>query len=210
METLSRPPSAAGTNEADIGFLDGGAVDVREVDDSHWKVLKEFSYRGFRECFVVPAGERTDFASVPRPFVWFIPRYGRYTKAAILHDHLCRLSHEGRFHRREADAVFRQAMRTENVAFLRRWIMWAAVRLAALGSADGRKQWWRDAPIVIPITLIVLPIVLPAATLIVLTLLVWYVAEFLVWIPLLLVRHAKSKRHAQTKRVNKPELALRL
>src|SRR5262249_35478592 len=96
MQTISQPPCAGATNEDDIGFPDGGAVDVREVDDNHWRVLKEFSYRGFRECFVVPAGERTDFASVPRPFVWFIPRYGRYTKAAILHDHLCRLSHDGR------------------------------------------------------------------------------------------------------------------
>ena len=34
--------------------------------------------------FEVPAGFDTDFASVPTPFTWLVPRYGLYTKAAIL------------------------------------------------------------------------------------------------------------------------------
>jgi len=50
----------------------------------------------------------------------------------------------------------------------------------------------------------------PAAILIVITLLVWYAAEFVAYLPLLLVQRAKVRRNRPTKRVNKPELALRL
>src|SRR5262245_24311264 len=92
--------------ERKIGFPDGLSVDVREVSDTAWTLLTGFTYQGKHENFSVPKGERTDFASVPRVFIWFIPRYGRYTKAAVLHDHLCRLSREGGFSRRDADGIF--------------------------------------------------------------------------------------------------------
>jgi hypothetical protein len=48
------------------GFSPGAKVVVEEVDD-------------------------TDFASIPRVFVWFLPRYGRYTLAAIYHVGRCPL-----------------------------------------------------------------------------------------------------------------------
>lgn len=201
----------AGVPDETIGFLpDGPSVDVREVDDERWDLLAGFAYQAIRERYIVPVGETTDFASVPRAFVWFIPTYGRYTKAAILHDFLCRLSLEGKFNRRHADGVFRQAMRLLGVAFLRRWIMWAAVRWGALATADGRKDWLRDAWLVLPISLLVAPLLLPAATVIVVTLLLWHVAELLVWGPLELVCRAKTRRKLPTKIVNKPRLTLRL
>src|SRR4029079_13137851 len=78
----------------------------------------------------VPDGFRTDFASVPRVFVWLIPKYGRYTKAAILHDYLCDEANADRFDRDDADGLFRRAMRELGVSFLRRWVMWGAVSLA--------------------------------------------------------------------------------
>lgn len=194
-----------------VGFPDGPQVDVRELDARYWSVLREFEYYAQSpEPFVVPQGQRTDFASVPRPFVWFIPTYGRYTKAAILHDHLCDLASRGQLHRRDADGVFRQAMRTLGVPFLRRWIMWAGVRWGALTTADGRKHWWLDAPKVIPITLCVLPILTPAVLLILLTLLIWYVLEIVLWLPLRVFADMKRKRNRPAKRVNKPEFSFRL
>lgn len=196
--------------EDKIGFPDGGSVDVREVDDKHWRVLKEFEYQGMRRRFDVPVNERTDFASVPRVFVWFIPTYGRYTKAAILHDYLCRLARENKFDRRDADGLFRQAMRTLGVPFLKRWIMWAAVRLGAVLTPNGRKGWLKDAPVVLLIALLVLPIVLPAAIVIAATLLVWYVAEVVVYVPLLMIHGVRARSHMPTKRINKPELTVRL
>jgi len=198
------------SSEPEIGFPDGLTVDVQAISDTRWKVLTPFVYRATNEVYTVPAGEETDFASVPRPFVWFIPRYGRYTKAAILHDRLCRLAEEGSFSRRDADGVFRQAMRTLNVAFLRRWIMWAGVRWGALVTREGRRDWWKDAWIVVPLSLIVLPIIGPAAALIVATLVVWFVAEWIVWPVLATVRTFKMGRHMRAKRVNAPRLTFRL
>ncbi|HEY5988130.1 MAG TPA: DUF1353 domain-containing protein [Streptosporangiaceae bacterium] len=85
--------------------------------------------QGKHDVFCVPVGERTDFASVPRVFVCFLPRYGRYTKAAILHDYLWSVKISvGDISRLNAGGIFRQAMRDLGVPFLRRWIMRAAVR----------------------------------------------------------------------------------
>ena len=199
------------STEGDVlGFPDGPQVDVRELDARFWSVLREFKYYAKSESFDVPVHQRTDFASVPRAFVWFIPTYGRYTKAAILHDHLCELARLGKFHRRDADGLFRQAMRTLGVPLIRRWIMWAAVRWGALGTADGRKHWLEDAPKVIPITVCVLPLLTPAALVIMLTLLVWYMLEVVVWLPLSLVASVRKRRNRPSKRVNWPELSFKL
>jgi len=68
---------------------------------------------------------------VPGLFTWLVPRYGRFTKAAILHDFLCDEAKEGRFIRSQADGIFRRVMRELGVGFIRRWVMWAAVRLGS-------------------------------------------------------------------------------
>jgi Protein of unknown function (DUF1353) len=197
-------------SEERIGFLPPGLhVDVEELDASAWKLLQAFEYQAQTERYTVPANQRTDFASVPRAFVWFIPTYGRYTKAAILHDHLCDLARAGTFDRRDADGIFRQAMRSLGVAFLRRWIMWAAVRWGALGTAAGRKGWIRDAPKVVLISIPTVVLLAPAAILVLITLLVWYVVEGIAWVPLEVTARAKRKRRQPTKRVNPPTLSLK-
>lgn len=124
----------------------------------------------------VPASMQTDFASVPRVFVWFLPRYGRYTKAAILHDHLWRdLVPAGKLTLLEADGIFRRAMRELRVPFLRRWMMWAAVRWPALLKPGGRTGWWKESWRVLLFTLLALPIVAPPAALILIAQAVFYV-----------------------------------
>jgi hypothetical protein len=78
----------------------------------------------------VPASFQTDLASVPHILTWYVPRYGLYTKAAIVHDHLCQeLPPEMRF---EADRHFRNGMAELRVPWLRRWLMWAAVTWATI------------------------------------------------------------------------------
>jgi hypothetical protein len=111
-------------------FTDGKIV-VEEVSDERWELVEPVNYAGNTETFVVPAGFQTDFASVPRIFVWLLPRYGKYTKAAILHDWLCARVREGAFDRSDADGLFRRSMRELGVPFVRRWLMWAAVRWGA-------------------------------------------------------------------------------
>lgn len=102
-----------------------GKVSVEEIDEKYWLLLEPVIYQGAKQNFTVPAGFTTDFASVPTAFTWLIPRYGVYTKAAVLHDYLCA---EKPVNRSDADGIFRRAMRELEVSFLRRWMMWAAVR----------------------------------------------------------------------------------
>ncbi|HEY1347234.1 MAG TPA: DUF1353 domain-containing protein [Streptosporangiaceae bacterium] len=193
------------------GFAPGSTVDVRQVSDQDWETLRTLTYYATDEDFEVPLHKRTDFASVPRTFVWFIPRYGRYTKAAILHDYLCSVEvRDGRIDRIDADGIFRQAMRELGVPFLRRWIMWAAVRLGALTTPAGRKRWWAEAWRVALVAAVALPIVAPAAVVIVLTLPVFYLVELLAWIPLKVVHGIRENRHQPAKTVNRPTLRWKL
>lgn len=103
-----------------------GLVTVEEVDATSWRLLAPVVYAGRHETFEVPVGFTTDFASVPAAFTWLVPRYGAYTKAAVLHDYLCETAVVSRA---DADGLFRRCLRELGVSLLRRWMMWAAVRL---------------------------------------------------------------------------------
>jgi hypothetical protein len=192
------------------GFLEGTVVDVEEISEQKWKLLKQMDYQGARELFQVPAGQTTDFASVPRIFVWFLPRYGRYTKAAILHDYLWEEKVPKGMSRIDADGLFRQAMRELNVPFLRRWIMWAAVRWAALFKSDGRTGWLKEFPRVLFFTLIGVFVILPPVLPILFSLLVFHIMEWIAWVPLKIQNAMKSKMHKPETRVNKPSLDFNL
>lgn len=111
---------------------------ARQLDDFHWELVEPLKYRGNTDVFVVPTGETSDYASVPKIFQWIFPQSGRYTKAAVLHDYLWRTR---KVSYADADGIFRRAMAELGVPFLRRWTMWAAVRIASLV-----KSWFRDGP----------------------------------------------------------------
>jgi hypothetical protein len=205
------PGTADARPQRPPGFPRAFPVDVRQVDDQGWETLRALTYHATAEDFEVPVHQGTDFASVPRVFVWFIPRYGRYTKAAILHDYLCSVAvPAGRISRIDADGIFRQAMRELGVPFLRRWIMWAAVRLGALTNPAGREQWWTEAWRVALIAALALPLLAPAAAAIVITLLVFYLVELVAWIPLQVAHRIRERRHHSAKKVNKPTLRWKL
>jgi len=74
----------------------------------------------------IPAGEETDFASIP-PELWpFLPPAGRWALAAVFHDGLYRLPAVPRF---LADAFFYQAMGWFDVPFGQRLAIYYAVRI---------------------------------------------------------------------------------
>jgi len=173
-------------NLAGSGFSEGAEALVKQVDDTNWMLMKGFTYTGKDKDrpFTVPDGQTTDFASVPRVFIWFIPRYGRYTLPAILHDHLWRSEVPKNIDRIDADGLLRRAMRELGVPFLKRWVIWSAVRWGALTKSDGRKRWWSEAWRVIPVTLLVLPILLPPALLILIASLAMLLVEAILWVPL--------------------------
>jgi hypothetical protein len=131
---------------------------VEEAPDRRWRLVKPLSYQGRDEPFEVPEGFETDFASVPRVLWSLIPTYGRYTKAAVLHDYLCRKAADGEFNRCDADGLFRRTMRELGVGLARRRMMWAAVRWA--GGLD--QCSFGDAALVVLITLLALPLIIPA------------------------------------------------
>ena len=102
---------------------------AEQVGDIDWILVAPLKYKGNDELFEVPVKSKTNFASVPAIFQWLIPRTGRYTRAAVLHDYLWR-THQVSL--ADADGIFRRAMAELRVPFLRRWLMWAAVRVASL------------------------------------------------------------------------------
>jgi hypothetical protein len=144
-----------------------GSVVVRENegdDGSTWQLVEPLAYQGRDEPLVVPEGFETDFASVPTWLTWLIPRYGRYTKAAILHDWLCKRAERGEFRWVDADGVFRRMMRELGVPVLRRWLMWTAVRLHSIVKSEPSSLWTQGIG---PMVKLVLITVVAAALLLV-------------------------------------------
>lgn len=74
---------------------------------------------------LVPAGFRTDFASVPWPFRLVFKPEGRTAKAAALHDYLYQ---HPIVSRAAADLIFLEALKVSGVARHRRALYFAAVR----------------------------------------------------------------------------------
>lgn len=65
----------------------------RTLGKDYWVVTKDFIYyignENSNRRVLIPAGYLTDGASVPRPFWSFIPPWGQYGQAAVVHDYLC-------------------------------------------------------------------------------------------------------------------------
>ena len=158
-----------------------GSLTVRRVGPYTWALVDDLVYQGRKQRFVVPAGFRTDFASVPRVVTWLVPRFGAYTLAAILHDWLVTEGlRTGVVSPNDADGIFRRVMRESGVPVIRRWLMWAGVRWGALSNPRRRAGWWRSAPGVLVISAVAAPLVVPPGLLILPGLLVYSVAERLV------------------------------
>jgi hypothetical protein len=158
-------------------FLDEDVV-VRRLDDERWVLVQSIVYRGNVDTFTVPEGFVTDFASVPRVAVWLIPRFGRYTPAAILHDWLCGPGiREGLISPVDSDGVFRRILRELGVPVVQRWLMWTGVRWSALTQSHRRPGWWSTAPAVLPISVVALPLVAPPGIAILIGLALYSLAE---------------------------------
>jgi hypothetical protein len=84
------------------------------------------------EIVVVPAGFRTDLASVPRIAQAIVPKVGPYNDAAVLHDY-CFVVQTCSF--ADANALFLRAMEACGVRSSQRWLIWSAV------TAGGWPAW---------------------------------------------------------------------
>jgi hypothetical protein len=173
---------------------------ARQVGDVDWVLVEPLEYRGNTDVFEVPAETKTDFASVPAIFQWLIPRSGRYTRAAVLHDHLWKSVPE--LSRADADGIFRRALAELRVPFLRRWVMWAAVRLWSLVQSRFR-DGPRDIPRVLLLVLAPGSVIVIGGLIVLVFLLGFWVIEYLVLAVLAVLRRAPVTRE-QMKPTHRP------
>jgi hypothetical protein len=176
---------------------------VKAVGDKDWKLMRALRYEGDHQCFEVPVAAETDFASVPVLFQWLIPRSGRYTKAAVLHDHLWRTPIDG-VSRGDADGIFRRCMAELGVPFLRRWVMWAGVRLGSLWKSRFRDRL-RDVPKVVLVAVFPGLFVVAGGVIVLVFLLGFFVLESIARGVLALMRIHPSVR-ARSKPLNAPTI----
>lgn len=99
----------------------------------HWREAVLPS--GERRLVWVPAGFETDIASIPQPLQGWLPRWGKYASASVIHDYLYanRLGT-----RKTADKIFYALMVEDGVAPLTAKKMYLAVR------AFGGPVWDND------------------------------------------------------------------
>lgn len=112
-------------DELDITPLDeytGGRRYCRLLDKFRYEVGKRFS--GL--VIEVPAGYRTDFASIPRFFQRLFPAFGQYAEAAVIHDYCYDTKLVSR---PVADAILWEAMGAKNVPAWKKAAIYLAVRV---------------------------------------------------------------------------------
>lgn len=155
-------------------------LQVEEVDSRDWRLLSDLIFKTKDIEYRVPEGYTTDFASVPRATSWLYPRTGQYSKSAVLHDWL--ITHmlpTGYITSTHVDRMFREAMKASGVSIPRRWVMWAGVRLGAIGNPKRRKGSLRTLPLMLLVILLASPVVLLPSLVVQLMLTVlWFVSLF--------------------------------
>jgi hypothetical protein len=112
-------------------------LDVTFVSDNQFRLHTEFIYKSdhFGDI-MVPINYKTDGASIPRFIQPFIgsPWAGRYPKATVIHDWLCSSSglvfgRDDKLTKKQSDLVFLEAMEYLGVGYIRRSLMYRAVRI---------------------------------------------------------------------------------
>lgn len=111
-----------------------------DTDWREWRLEQPLIYEvgelGSGRVIEVPAGFITDGASIPRILWALLPTWGRYSRAAVIHDYLGTRLTEGRPHaygqtQKVADEVFLEAMEVCGVSVSVRFTLYLSVRIAA-------------------------------------------------------------------------------
>lgn len=150
-----QPPGATERIGDDVALTEIVLVEPEETKEpgnpNDWTLHRDLIYRTADEVIVVKATSTTDFASTPQPLQWLIPKTGRYTRPAVMHDFLWRT---GSIKRSKADRIFRLALEEGPfpVSFCKRWVMWAGVRWTSL-LKSGFRDGWRDIPRLLLVTM---------------------------------------------------------
>lgn len=102
---------------------------LRPINANQFELVEDWSYQAKFETFHLPKGFVTDLASVPKFLWWFIPSYGNFLHAALVHDYLWALARKQEFKFEDADGIFKRILRELGVSISQRWVMYAAVRV---------------------------------------------------------------------------------
>ncbi len=123
---------------------------VRLGSGKSWWVYRRFTYRigkKYSRRFVsIPTGFETDFASIPKFILPFLPDWSKFNKSSPIHDYLYRnrMIMGKPITRKRADKVFYEAMlidfRHHKSGKLVAWLEYWAVRLFA------RMAWEKNPP----------------------------------------------------------------
>jgi hypothetical protein len=110
-------------------------------DGKTWVVLGPFGYdvdeEGSGNTVDVEVGFTTDFTSIPRVFWIFLPRWGKYGNAAVIHDWL----YWKQDRKREvADHIMLEAMEVLSVPAWQKYMIYISVR--ALGKIAWKRNQW--------------------------------------------------------------------
>jgi hypothetical protein len=83
------------------------------------------------QTVTVPAGFRTDYASIPRGLWNLLPPVGKYDRGAVVHDALYQWGavNATAITRDMADRTLREAMQVCGVGRVQRWMIYTGVRI---------------------------------------------------------------------------------
>jgi len=110
------------------------------ADGKTWVIRRDFGYEigaeGSGHTVDVAVGFQTDFASIPRGLWIFLPKWGRYGNASVIHDWLYWAQTRCR---PESDRILLEGMEVLEVGAIKRHLIYWAVRIF------GGIAWARNA-----------------------------------------------------------------
>jgi hypothetical protein len=138
-----------------VNFINRLKISPVDNNKDDWEVLEMFEVhvkdiRPQNIVVQVPKKFITDGASIPRIFWVYLPRHGKYTKAAVVHDFLyskkgaifVQIKTTGFFRsevtRKEADLIFKKIMKASGVNRVKCWFIYHAVKWF------GKIPWYRS------------------------------------------------------------------
>ena len=143
---MHAPARRRGVDRAPIPGSPRPPRDHRSRGARHWRLEADYTYHDGPTAITVPAGFRFDLSSVPRLLWWLIAPFELSIVAPLLHDFLYESG--GRppdvsvdpprtYTRAEVDRMFLEIMEAEDVAWWRRGLAYAAVRIFGRGAWRG-------------------------------------------------------------------------
>lgn len=107
------------------------------AQESMWEVDEPFTVSWHDKQWEIPAGFKTDLASIPRVLQGFITKVGKHIQPAIVHDWFYVF---GGITKAEADQMFLDGMEHVGVRWTKRYLMYWGVRANITGGIWGKAK----------------------------------------------------------------------